>query len=29
LVFVQFCSATGQHWWLTCVYRPQGNEAKI
>jgi exonuclease III len=19
----------GQHWWLTCVYGPQGNDAKI
>jgi exonuclease III len=28
-ISVQFCSAEGQHWRLTCVYGPQGNEAKI
>jgi exonuclease III len=28
-VCVQFCSEEGHHWWLTCVYGPQSNEAKI
>jgi exonuclease III len=28
-VSVQFCSEEGHHWWLTCVYGPQSNEAKI
>lgn len=26
---VQFCSDNGNVWWLTCVYGPQGNNAKI
>ena len=26
---IQFSSAEGQPWWLTCVYGPQGNEEKI
>jgi exonuclease III len=26
---VQVCPAEGQPWWLTCVYGPQGSEAKI
>jgi exonuclease III len=26
---VQFSSPSGVHWWLTCVYGPQGNDAKI
>jgi hypothetical protein len=26
---VQFCSDAGVQWWLTCVYGPQGNQAKI
>jgi hypothetical protein len=29
LVSIQFCSTSGIHSWPTCVYRPQGNEAKI
>lgn len=28
-VSVQFCPEHGSPWWLTCVYGPQGNEAKI
>jgi len=28
-VTIQFSSAEGQPWWLTCVYGPQGNEEKI
>jgi exonuclease III len=28
-VSVQFGSAQGSPWWLTCVYDPQGNEAKV
>jgi exonuclease III len=28
-VSVQFCPAGGTVWWLTCVYGPQGNEAKM
>jgi exonuclease III len=26
---VQFSSTTGEPWWLTCVYGPQGNDVKI
>jgi exonuclease III len=26
---VQFSSPTWEPWWLTCVYGPQGNDAKI
>lgn len=26
---VQFCSLSGVAWWLTCVYGPQDNQAKI
>jgi exonuclease III len=26
---VQFSSAIGEPWWLTCVYGPQGNDDKI
>jgi exonuclease III len=28
-VSVQFCPVEGPPWWLTCVYGPQGSEAKI
>ena len=28
-VTIQFSSADGQPWWLTCIYGPQGNEEKI
>lgn len=28
-VSVQFLSAAGQSWWLTCVYGPQRNDQKI
>jgi exonuclease III len=28
-ISVQFSKQTGQTWWLTCVYGPQGNEDKI
>jgi exonuclease III len=28
-VSVQFCPSSGEPWWLTCVYGPQGNEEKI
>nr|XP_034580478.1 uncharacterized protein LOC117843854 [Setaria viridis] len=26
---VQFCSPNGTAWWLTCVYGPQDNQAKV
>jgi len=26
---VQFCSASGSPWWLTCVYGPQDNQEKL
>jgi hypothetical protein len=28
-VSVQLCPSSGELWWLTCVYGPQGNEEKI
>ena len=28
-VSVQFSQESGQTWWLTCVYGPQGNDEKI
>jgi exonuclease III len=28
-ISVQFCPSDSPSWWLTCVYGPQGNEAKI
>jgi exonuclease III len=28
-ISIQFCSEHGMAWWLTCVYRPQGNDEKI
>jgi len=28
-VSVQFCSANGNPWWLTCIYGPQNTQEKI